>query len=64
MSASGSSVTRAPAKRSGVHDQRSTGMLTTVMTAANRAVQRHAPATSIRLATDQIADGSSLLTNG
>ena len=33
-------------------------MLTTVTIAANSAVQRHDPATSIRLATDQIADGS------
>ena len=32
--------------------------------AANSAVQRHDPATSIRLATDQIADGSRRLVSG
>ena len=56
VSASGSSVTSAPPNSSGVHDQRSTGMLTTVTIAASSAVQRQAPAMSTRLATDQIAD--------
>ena len=57
VSPSGTSVTSEPANRIGVHDQRSTGMLTIVTTAARNAVHRHAPAMSTRLATDQIDAG-------
>ena len=53
-----------PANSSGVGDQRSTGMLAIVTAAAMNAVQRHAPAISTRLATDQIADGSRREANG
>ncbi len=57
VSPSGSRVTREPANSSGVHDQRSTGMLTTVTTAANSAVHRHAPAMSMSPATDHTSAG-------
>jgi hypothetical protein len=57
-------VSRAPPNSTGVHDQRSTGMLTTMTMAASSAVHRQVPAVSIRLATDQMADGLSLLVNG
>ena len=57
VSPSGIRVTSEPANRNGVHDQRSTGMLAIVTTAARNAVHRHAPAVSTRLATDQIVTG-------
>ena len=61
---SGTSVASAPASRIGVHDQRSTGMLATVTTAATNAVHRHALAVSTRPATDQTAAGSRFRLNG
>ena len=64
VSASGISVTSEPANSGGVHDQRSTGMLTTVTTAARNAVHRHAPAVSTRPATDQMSDGLRRAVNG
>ncbi len=64
VSASGSRVSSAPPNSAGVHDQRSTGMLSTMTMAASSAVHRQVPAVSIRLATDQTADGLSLLVSG
>ena len=62
--ASGSNVTSDPANSTGVHDQRNTGMLTTVTTAANKAVHRQAPAMSMRSATDQMSAGLRRVTRG
>ena len=64
VSAKGSSVASDPAHSTGVHDHRSTGMLASVTTTANTAVQRHAPATSTRPATDQISSGLRCAANG
>ena len=46
-----------PTNSSGVHDQRSTGRLATVSTAASSAVQRHAIEMLIRLANDHSVAG-------
>ena len=46
-----------PTSSSGVHDQRSTGRLANITAAASNAVNRHADAMLIRLATDQIVAG-------
>src|SRR6201999_905029 len=54
---SGSSVSTDPAASSGVQDQRSTGRLASVTTAASAAVQRHAEAVLISPANDQIVTG-------
>ena len=57
VSPSGISVTSEPANRNGVSDQRSTGRLAMVTSAAKNAVHRHAPAVSMRSAVDQMVAG-------
>ena len=57
VSPSGSRVANDPANSSGVHDQRNTGTLATVTTAASSAVQRHVVEMLIRLASDHRVAG-------
>ena len=64
VSTSGSNVTSDPANSTGVQDQRSTGMLSTVTSTASSAVHRHAPAISIRSATAQMSAKLSRDDNG
>ncbi len=53
----GINVNSEPANRNGVSDQRSTGTLAIVTTAANNAVHRQALAVLTKSAADQIATG-------